>query len=349
MSQKAKQTLGHYVRTKPCEGDYIEDFNGLIFDVKGLVHPPGKVVAFPRFVPHKEGDRQAHGRAYRKVYSLSKRYEFLKKNFPHYIIYDSVFDEHLCEVPTKDIKRHYKPVNRLTLLREKHVLDSVEEEALEFATLLKENANISWSKLGVSGSLLVMLHTLASDIDLVVYGSKNCRKVYEALQTLSEEGGLVRAYTVKELEKLFDFRSKDTQMSFEAFVRTESRKVLQGKFRQRDYFIRFVKDWNEIGESYGSTLYKNVGYAKIAATIVDDAESLFTPCTYKIEGVKFLKGPSFEPIKEIASFRGRFCEQARKGEDVVAQGKVEKVQKTGQEAYYRLLLGSTPTDYVILT
>ncbi|MEM2975085.1 MAG: hypothetical protein QW821_01515 [Candidatus Bathyarchaeia archaeon] len=333
-----------------CEGDYIEDFNGLIFDVKGLVHPPRRVIAFPRFIPDKEGDRLRRGIAYRKVYGLSERYEFLKKNFPQYLVYNPVFDEHLCEIPIENIKHHYKPANCLKSLRKKPVLDCVETEALEFATLLKENANISWSKLGVSGSLLVRLHATASDIDLVVYGSKNCREVHEALQTLfDEEEGFVRAYTVKDLEKLFDFRSKDTQISFEAFVRTESRKVLQGKFKRRDYFIRFVKDWNEIGETYGSTLYKNVGYAKITATIVDDSDSLFTPCTYKVESVKFLEGPIFTPMKEISSFRGRFCEQARNGETVVAQGKVERVQKTGQEAYYRLLLGSNPTDYMILT
>jgi predicted nucleotidyltransferase len=109
-----------------------------------------------------------------------------------------------------------------------------------------------------------------------------------------------------------------------------------------------VKDWNEIEETYGSTVYKNVGYAKIKAKIVDDANSIFTPCTYIIDKVDILDGSCVEPIKEIVSFRGRFCEQARKDEKVMAQGKVEKVQKIGQEAYYRLLLGSKPTDYMIL-
>jgi len=337
------------MQIRVCEGDYIEDFNGLIFDVKGLVHPPSKIVAFPRFVPDVKGNRNRRGLAYEKVYGLSERYELLKKRFPEYLVYDSVFDEYLCEVPVNNVKRHYKPVNCLRALRERKVLDEVERQALEFVALLKEKANISWSKLGVSGSLLVKLHALTSDIDLVVYGSKNCFKVYECLKTLfGETESFVRAYTVKELAKLFDFRSKDTKISFEAFVRTESRKVLQGKFKQRDYFIRFVKDWNEIKETYGSTVYKNVGYAKIKAKIVDDANSIFTPCTYIIDKVDILAGSCVEPIKEIVSFRGRFCEQARKDEKVMAQGKVEKVQKIGQEAYYRLLLGSKPTDYLIL-
>ena len=35
------------------EGDFIEDINGVIFDVKGFEHPNTKVIAFPRYIPHK--------------------------------------------------------------------------------------------------------------------------------------------------------------------------------------------------------------------------------------------------------------------------------------------------------
>jgi predicted nucleotidyltransferase len=88
---------------------------------------------------------------------------------------------------------------------------------------------------------------------------------------------------------------------------------------------------------------------KIEAVVVDDSEAIFTPCTYKIEDVKIVEGPKLQPITEIASFRGRFCEQARKGEAVVAQGKLEHVtdHRSGEE-YFRLLLGNKPTDYMIL-
>ena len=34
---------------------------------------------------------------------------------------------------------------------------------------------------------------------------------------------------------------------------------MQGKFLQRDYSMRFVKDWNEIEEQYGTTRYVNEG------------------------------------------------------------------------------------------
>ena len=85
--------------------------------------------------------------------------------------------------------------------------------------------------------------------------------------------------------------------------------------------MRFVKDWSEISEKYGDVYYKNSGYARIAATVADDSEALFTPCTYRLENVKVADGPALEPITEVVSFRGRFCEQAKTGERIVAQGK----------------------------
>jgi predicted nucleotidyltransferase len=204
--------------------------------------------------------------------------------------------------------------------------------------------------MGISGSLLVKLHTPESDIDPIVYGSRNCRRLYEALESLIHETkSHVKAYSTEELRELFKFRARDTQVPFKDFMKTESRKVLQGKFKNREYFMRFVKDCSEINTEYGAVCYKNLGYAKIKAIIEDDSEAIFTPCNYKIKNVKILEGARF-PIEEIASFRGRFCEQARKDEIVVAQGKVEKVMNSKQDReFFRLLLGNKPSDYMILS
>ena len=111
-----------------------------------------------------------------------------------------------------------------------------------------------------------------------------------------------------------------------------------------------MKDWSQANEQYGDVCYKNSGYAKITATIADDSEALFTPCTYRIENVTIAEGPKLEPIREIASFRGRFCEQAKESEAVTAQGKVERVtDKRNAKAYYRVILGNKPSDYMVLS
>jgi predicted nucleotidyltransferase len=116
----------------------------------------------------------------------------------------------------------------------------------------------------------------------------------------------------------------------------------------KDFFIRFVKEINEISEQYGSIIYNPEGNARIKATIVDDSEALFTPCCYQLNNVEILNGPKVEPIKEIVSFRGRFCEHAKSGESVIAQGKLERVQQEGTNDHFRLLLGSKPSDHMIL-
>jgi len=335
---------------KAREGDLIETRGDPIFDVKGLVHPPGRIVAFIRYFAAAKGRRNREGRTYDKVYPLSERYALLQDRFPEYLVFDPVFDETLCEVPVNDVTKHYEPARHLRELRFSIALDSLQYKALCFAELLKKNANIPWESVGISGSIMIGLHTANSDIDPIVYGSENCKRTRAALEGFFKtDNELVKPYTRQDLKVLFDFRSKDTIMNFEDFVRTESRKALQGKYEGTDYFVRCVRDWNENGEEYGIVQYKNMGRARIEATVADDSQSLFTPCSYKIESMRQLEGKKIESIEEIASFRGRFCESAKKGEVVNASGKVEQVtDNLHKNKYLRLLIGGNPADCIIL-
>ena len=298
------------------EGDLINTKSNVVFDVKGLVHPTEKIIAFPRFIPSPTGTRQGKEGTYGKVYNLGERFKYLKENHPDLIVFDEVFGETMCEVPITQIAEHYKPEEKLWALRSAKDLNVLENKALQLAETLKSEANIPWSSIGISGSIMAGLTTEKSDIDPLVYGVENCRKAYSALQKLLKDGQSgFKPYNRRELQELFDFRSKDTQMNFEDFVLVETRKAFQGKFMGTDYFIRFVKDWNEITEQYGDVCFKNSGYAKIAAKIEDNTDSLFTPCTYKLADVQVVQGPKLTPIEEIVSFRGRFCEQAANDAD----------------------------------
>jgi predicted nucleotidyltransferase len=63
-----------------------------------------------------------------------------------------------------------------------------------------------------------------------------------------------------------------------------------------------------------------------------------------------VEGPKLGPIREIMSFRGMFCEQAKKSEAVTAKGKVERVtDKRKEHVYYRIILGNKPSDYMVLS
>jgi predicted nucleotidyltransferase len=339
---------------KPREGDLIRTKSNVVFDVKGLVHPPNKVIAFPRFIPSPQGTRKGKDALYGKVYSLGDRFKYLQENHPDLIVFDHVFGETMCEVPIEEIAEHYQPTEKLAELRKTKNLTTLESKALQLATTLKEKAGIPWSAIGISGSIMAGLTTEKSDIDPLVYGVENSRKAYITLQELLEEANSgFNPYSRMELQTLFDFRSKDTQMSFEDFEMVENRKAFQGMFMGTDYFIRFVKDWAETGESYGDVCYTNSGYAKITAKIVDDSDSLFTPCTYRSRDVVVIEGSKLVPIKEIVSFRGRFCKQVPTDQQepttVEVQGKVELCTDTRtKENHYRIIIGNKPTDYMVI-
>lgn len=327
------------------EGDFVESTEGLIFDVKGLVHPPDRVIAFIRYIPNSRGDRERRGVRYRKIYELSERYNFLRKNYPHYLCYNDVFGECLNEVPLRDVVYHYKPQQKTLQLLSNSNLDSVEKQTLAFIRLLNELTHIPLSSIGVSGSVLVGLHTKNSDIDLIVYGADVCHTLKNALKKLLQEGGEVKPLTPDLLRGRYFSRQRDTPVSYEEYLFHESRKSFQGFFKDREFFIRYVKDWSEVEERYGDVFYENAGYAEVKGVIANDKSNFFTPCTYGLAGVEVINGKAVSPITEISSFRGRYCEQAFIGELVMARGKLEKVTKKGQ-VHYRLLLGNNKRDYM---
>jgi hypothetical protein len=332
------------------EGDLIKTKSNVVFDVKGTTHPPNKVIAFPRFIPSPTGTRKGNGVTYGKVYSLDERFRYLQENHPDLIVFDPVFGETLCEIPEAQIAQLYQPTKKLAQLRKANQLSPLENKALTLAMELKEKSGIPWSAMGVSGSIMVGLTTPTSDIDPLVYGVENSRKVYVALQdSRSHSDTGFKPYSQAELKALYDFRSKDTQMTFEDFQLVESRKAFQGMFMGTDYFVRFVKDWHELSERYGEVFYQNSGYVKVTAEIDDASDALFTPCTYRLKNVEVLEGPNLSPISEVVSFRGRFCMQATEEEKITTQGKAELVtnQKTG-ETHYRLIIGNKPSDYMVL-
>ncbi|MCX8175950.1 MAG: hypothetical protein N3E48_01805 [Candidatus Bathyarchaeota archaeon] len=319
----------------PMEGDYLESLEGIIFAVKGNIHPPTHVIAYPKYTPN--GERKG----YKKFLSLTDSLLFLKEKFPEYLRFDPVFNDILAEVPRTRVKRFYHPQKFLQLLLTKNNLDNLEEGSVKFVKLICKFSSVSLSSLGISGSVMVGLHKEDSDIDLVVYGVEECKVVHNALRKLSSEG-LIKPYEEDKLKKLYMFRVKDSPIPFEKFVKVESRKLFQGFFNQREYFIRFIKNVWEEDEKYGKKYYKHMGSIELEADVVDDGEAIFTPSKYKLGNVSVINRTIKNPgmIKEVTSFRGRFCEQAKKFERVYVKGKLEKVLSVEGE-YFRVVVGES--------
>ena len=130
------------------EGDLLETDEGLIFDVKGLIHPPERIIAFLRYFLDTTGDRVRKGIRYKKIYSLEDRYKFLETNYPQYLFNDKTSGEVLQGVRRESIKQIYRPAEFLGELYEKFEDGQLERvspilrKTLEMVTLLKSQSMI---------------------------------------------------------------------------------------------------------------------------------------------------------------------------------------------------------------
>ena len=330
------------------EGFAVETIDDLIFSVKGLLHPPGRVIAYLRYLPDPEGERTRDGVRYRRVYQFDEQEAILGAQYPVYLADDPVFGLRMQSVPRHGIRTVHDPRVYLTSLDGCGPDDPLEEDALMLAALLRETAGVSRRDLGISGSLMVGLQQPGSDLDLVIYGEEKGRKVYRALEEAVRQAyGPLRRPTRQELALLHAEHRPDTPLPFEEFARLQARKVNEVRFRGRETFIRFVKLVEEIDEGYGDQRYEQLGTRAVRARVVDDCDAIFTPCRYGIEKVAFLDdGPAPEP-REIVSYRGRFSDQVRLGEWAVARGQLERVVGLEGTLCHRLVVGGEAGDYLL--
>jgi 2-amino-4-hydroxy-6-hydroxymethyldihydropteridine diphosphokinase len=347
--RKGIQRFPQALRWNPIavESYYLETQEDLFFAVKGLEHPADRIIAVLRYAPDPgNGARSKNGKRYRRLYHLEEQEEFLSSRYPEYFAYDSVFQASLQSAPRSRIQRIYDPRLRLQELRYTPGIHGIESDAVAFAQLLSESAEVPWFALGITGSLLIGLQTQDSDLDMVVQGTQYSVRIHRALQSLLDDPSCaeLKRLDAEGLREIYLQRNADTPMKFDEFVSLEEIKVQQGRFRGRPYFIRFLKDGNQSGETYGDRHYTPLGRLKVRALVADDRDAIFTPCRYLLSDVKILEGPSVSDLKELTSFRGRFCEQAQTGSVVQATGTLERIKSSQGEVWHRLLLGNSLED-----
>lgn len=315
--------------------------------MKGLVHPPGKVIAFLRYYPSPDGKRSRGGQQYDKVYHLSNRFDFLRQHYPQYLYYDEVFGRELQGVPHASIKHVYQPQASLAKLKQLDKCDPLQQDVVTFSQLIEQSARIPEESLGISGSVQVDLHGPTSDIDLIVYGRREARAVQLALkraQLVPEEG--ISKYHLDTYRPVYNLRWSGTGIPIETMLLVDGLKSMHGIFGGHHYFVRAVLNWDQVQRRYGDHTFHTLGQARARCTIKDDRDGLFTPCRYEIEDVEFLKGEARDDVREIVSFRGRFNEQVRQDEEVIVQGSLEAVQQ-GKEQWVRFVLGDNPSDILL--
>ncbi|MHA1740252.1 MAG: hypothetical protein ACTSXA_14485 [Candidatus Heimdallarchaeota archaeon] len=332
------------------EGYFLTTKENLIFDVKGIAHPSDRIIAFVRYVPIEFGlEDKPKRKTHSKLYALADRYDFLQKNFPNYLFQDPQ-GRGLLQAVTKDsISKIHDPTKKLAEIIAKKEKDSLETLTSDFAEYLLEKSSIEQKYLGISGSILVNLHTKYSDLDFIIYGRENGLKIYKAMSILFDSEPKFRRYNRDNLDELWVNRGQTKQINLASFVIAEKNKLLQGKFEGIDFYIRLVPYPDEVQEPYQETQIEPFGLIEIEATIASDELSIFSPATYQLKDVTILQSTKQidKPPERIFSVRGRYCEIAKNDERVKVKGKLEKVSIEGKNDFYQVVLGTTPDEYFI--
>jgi predicted nucleotidyltransferase len=189
---------------------------------------------------------------------------------------------------------------------------------------------------------LIGLAKATSDVDLIIYGIDAGQKGIQALKKLRNNADLVKPYDITTVEKVTHSRWSDTGLDFDRLWRIEISKILHGLVDSKDYFVRLVRDADEFEKEISS---RPLGTVSLRATIKNDRYSTYTPCSYDIQNCSYLNNDDLPKPTELISYRGKFTEQAKKGQRVMVRGTLEKV-KYADRSIFRIILGQIG-DYLM--
>jgi hypothetical protein len=320
----------------PMDGDAFLTRDNFIFYTFGYEHPPNRVFAFLKYVPSMCKSRfplKFLKRQWKlgtielsrpqKLYT-AKGFQTLtnvfRQNFPDYLYFCPFRQKEIISPLINLNKEVYVPNECLqTLLRVKRT-DRLQEKALRLIALLSTESDISFEDFGIHGSIALNTHTAQSDIDLVVYGSENFRKLEVTITRLTEE---------RKLRKVGRNR---------------------GQYEGKAFVYNAVRKPNEVkGNQYGNYQYTPIASVKFRCRVEDDSQAMFRPAVYSISHYQQLNQASklkSESIPTTAiSMIGCYRNIARKNQGIEVAGVLERVEhlKTGR-AHYQVVVGSATQE-----
>ena len=339
---------------KPKDRDFLKTMNGFLFCVVGYSHPRDRVISYLKYTPSvggkwgRRGERYARTMPNYTIPSLLSNIEMLRENYPKYVFRSRIFNIQMSAVPNGSIAKCYLPERKLQTLFNTEKLDPLQKVTVELVSLLSRETGVSKDDFGVTGSILTDIHNpLFSDIDLTVYGETNAWKVKK---TLKETVGntLLRRPSNEEQLKTLEHWVRDYPMTLDEAEAIYKRRWNYLRFKDRLFSIHAVRKDSEIAERYGEKQYFPRGIVEGRAKITGVEESLFLPCTYRVEGLKTeLKEAA--KVEELVSYDGIYAGIFDDGENISVRGKLETVIDKKGHSYIRILIGSPEArgrDYI---
>lgn len=321
------------------DGDMFITKEGFTFNVFGYEHPEKRVFAFLKYIPSdfkKFFKIDFLEREWKigkmKLYRAEKLYttqnyqsllETLRKNFPGYVYFCPFREKDIISAPLSSIKKFYVPrecVKRIGKLKRK---DSLQKLALEFINLLSSESNVPIEDFGIHGSIALNMHTQQSDIDIVVYGSKNFRSLENTVQKLVKVGILSYVFN----------------------NRLDVARKYKGRFRGKIFMYNAVRKPEEVNSKYGLYKFKPLKPVSFSCTVEDDSEAMFRPALYKIKDYRPLNELSELPREKtpeaVVSMIGCYRNVAKKGDKIEVSGMLERVEnvETGK-THFQVVVGT---------
>ncbi|MCD6243087.1 hypothetical protein J7K06_05330 [Candidatus Bathyarchaeota archaeon] len=322
---------------KPRDGDTFVTKEGFIFYVFGYEHPPNRVFAFLKYIPSEHASLfpikylnktwNFKGRKLLRAEKLytAKNYQILiktlKENFSHYVYFCPFRMKEVISAPLNSIEEVYVPKDCLQKLAFSSRKDDLQKLALELISMLSAEAKVNFEEFGIHGSIALNMHSASSDIDFVVYGAKNFRKVEKAVEKLAKEGEISYIFTTR-VDRIRKYR---------------------GRFKGTAFVYNAVRKLGEIKTKYGENRYEPVKPVKFKCEVIDDEEAVFRPAIYKIGGYLPLNDDSQlqETPKQVVSMIGVYRNIAKKGQKIEVSGMLERVEniETGR-SFYQVVVGT---------
>jgi predicted nucleotidyltransferase len=328
--------------------DFIQTDESFFFCVVGPLHPPERVIAYIKYVPSDTGiwgkDTERFNRILQKytITNLLETFNYLKANYPHYLFHSPADNITVTAVPHQNIKKHFRPEQKLAELRQTPQLDSLQQKLVRFTRFLAETSGVPDESFGVTGSLLLGIHQPKfSDLDVTVYGVKNSWCLHRALTENRNSETPMKRLEGKTLQEWCSRKAECYPLSPVEASNIYERKWNLGVFEDKWVSIHPVKVESEVTEEYGEESYRSCGQVTIRAVVHDNINSLFLPAVYKIGEVEVLEGTPHEEITEVVAYESLYDSLAENGETIQAKGKLERVtEKKNKRERYRVVVGS---------
>ena len=257
----------------PMDGDTFVTVDGFIMNTFGYEHPDDRVFAFLKYIPAKYKDmfnvemlertwHYGQNELFRaeKLYTASNYQTFIeafRKNFPDYLYYDQNRGKELITAPLNRIEEVFVPRDRLFWLLSLPKLDDLQTKALELIKLIGQEAEVHISDLGLHGSLALNMHAPHSDIDFVVYGSDNFRRVESAIERLVNTA----------------------KLNYIVGNRLDAARKFQGRYKGKIYMYNATRQFDDVTVKFGQYKYTPLAMVRFTATVCSDQRN-YVPASH---------------------------------------------------------------------